>query len=176
MAIEAYTVEKVTGHRDWGQRDTFRSKDACVCCARMRWSFDLRYLRFFQLWEGRPEAMAAAWELLSVERYHQRWSFTREDKTLGGIPLAELQASSVTEPGSSRTWLLHRKKFQFVWDETVSRSTADANQEVPLCGDCHDALGRAPPVRRGLPCACAATRPARWRGRCGRPRAHQCPL
>jgi hypothetical protein len=41
----------------------------------------------------------------SPESYQRRWSFRRADGSIGGIPLEELQASAVCEPGTGRLWL-----------------------------------------------------------------------
>jgi hypothetical protein len=89
----------------------------------------------------------AAW-LLSPDRYRERWRFAQHSTDAlkeRGIPLEELRASAVREPGPrKRLWLLHKKCFRFVRDEH-GEEVADPTQKVPVCPECAASLhGRAP--------------------------------
>ena len=89
----------------------------------------------------------ASW-LLSPDRYRERWRFAQHSASAvkeRGIPLEELQASAVREPGPrKRLWLLHKKCFKFVRDEHGD-DVADPTQRVPVCPECVASLtGRAP--------------------------------
>ncbi len=93
-------------------------------------------------------------EFLSPERYWSRWRFAHKVEATGeviegGIPLAELEASAVRDPGpEGRLWLLHKKVFRFVERRGVdgrAEVVADPSQKVPVCVDCRCALaGRTP--------------------------------
>merc|ERR1712113_1246221 len=87
--------------------------------------------------------------LLDPARYHARWRFAREgaDGTRheGGIPLRELEASAVRDPGpDGKLWLLHKKCFRMV--EQGGQLVADATQRVPICTGCHGALTKRVPT------------------------------
>ena len=89
-----------------------------------------------------------AWQLFDPERYHRRWCFRRTapgfEGALGGIPLEELRASAVRDPGvDGQLWLLHRKVFKMVICDGVE--VADPAQKVPVCSDCHGSLHRRRP-------------------------------
>ena len=71
-----------------------------------------------------PRDIAAA--LFSPMVYGARWPKT---------PLAELDASSVREPGKpERSWLVHRKSFEHI--QVGDFLVGDPNQQIPLCPDC----------------------------------------
>ena len=82
----------------------------------------------------------------SPESYQRRWSFRRADGSVGGIPLEELQASAVCEPGTGRLWLFHKKVFTLKLEEGSQRMVADADQAVPMCKLCLCALQRKRPL------------------------------
>ena len=91
-----------------------------------------------------------AHELLAPARYHARWRFLRvgDDGVSreGGIPLAELEASAVRDPGpDGQLWLLHKKVFRMVRNSR-GELVADANQKVPICVGCNAALSRKVPT------------------------------
>ena len=69
----------------------------------------------------------------SPESYHRRWSFRRANGSVGGIPLEELQASAVCEPGTGRLWLSTKKVFTLKLEGGSQRMVADADQAVPMC-------------------------------------------
>ena len=85
-------------------------------------------------------------DLLSPERYQKRWAFKLEGAgRIGGIPLAELEASAVRDPGpGGRLWLLHRRNFRMV-KNSEGQEVADPSQAVPCCSDCRAALSAARP-------------------------------
>ena len=85
-------------------------------------------------------AVELARHMFDPGRYAARWRFQRADGTVGGIPLVELEASCVREPGCDRLWLLHKKAFKL-----DSQGRAVADQLVPVCGDCHGALAEKVP-------------------------------
>ena len=61
------------------------------------------------------------------------------------IPLRELEASAVRDPGpDGKLWLLHRKCFRMV--ERGGELVADATQKVPICTGCHGALTKRVPT------------------------------
>ena len=64
----------------------------------------------------------------SPERYQRRRRIRRADGSVGGIPMEELQASAVCEPGAGRLWLFHKKVFPLKLEEGRQRMVADADQ------------------------------------------------
>ena len=96
-----------------------------------------------------PRELAA--QFFSPARYRQRWSFKRKEpgadggELFGGIPLRELQASAVRDPGEGgELWLLHRKCFKMVMRRD-GVEVADPKQKVPVCNDCYYSLSRRRP-------------------------------
>jgi len=139
-----------------------RTHEACAVCARAGWN---RSYEFF--WDhpdpnrkrsfitSQPRAtkgrskqemgvsprdkMHTEW--FAPQVYHGKWTFNRRDgQGMGGIPLGELEASSVREPGTGRLWLLHKKVFRYKWDPGLKAMAADSFQRVPVCSDCKHAL------------------------------------
>ena len=97
---------------------------ACVCCARMFWSEDLKKRHLFGFhadWLGKPRE---AWELLSAEKYSMRAPL---------IPREELQASTVQMNGM--LVLLHKRR--------CPEGAAHGEVAVPWCQDCAKSLGEA---------------------------------
>ena len=105
--------------------------------------------------EGEARAMRMtqrqrAQQLLAPARYHARWRFVREDADgvawEGGIPLKELEASAVRDPGpDGQLWLLHKKSFRMV-SNSRGEQVADASQKVPICVGCNAALSKKMPT------------------------------
>ena len=94
-------------------------------------------------------ARQRAQKLLCPKRYHDRWQFTvpadaDQAAREGGIPLAELEASAVRDPGADgKLWLLHRRAFRVAMRKNAAgndEEVADVDQKVPVCGECRCAL------------------------------------
>ena len=79
-------------------------------------------------------------DFLSPEAYWRRWCFKSMDGRQCGIPLQELRASAVRDPGTGKLWLLHRKLFRFIWNEKLQQEAADPCQSVPVCAECKRSL------------------------------------
>ena len=154
-AFEERGAERVAAAVVDDRRAVVRHRKACAVCARLDWHNNLREVLFWRqaarsetrsficddAGSGSVSPREAAHVLLSPERYHRRWRFAGADGREGGIPLAELEASCVREPGRhGRLWLLHRKVFRIVVDEKTGEEVADRDQWVPVCEDCHTAL------------------------------------
>ena len=107
------------------RRHAIRHMVACAVCARRDWSDTRQYVYFWEQAQnsGRqsfisdvgyshefgkkgvsadsvPTPREILAEMFSPERYARRWAFDLEKGGCGGIPLAELKASAVRDPGS----------------------------------------------------------------------------
>ena len=72
-----------------------RCRAGCAFCARSFWTEEMSEV-FLHGPENFMQNADAVWQLLSVERYHQRWPL---------IPLKELEASAVdVERAGSASW------------------------------------------------------------------------
>ena len=110
------------------QRWEPRRRAACVFCARLHWSEDLRqeYLAGDYCFMKNPAKVA---ELLSLERYQRRWPL---------IPYAELKASCVRlevegkKGTETKMVLLHKRR--------VSVEQAQGLAPIHCCDDCYEAF------------------------------------
>jgi len=159
------TTERVNLEALGAERRGVRHTRSCAVCARQDWHTEFDEVLFWQqaasagkeclfkdqlydvkrkpVLDGRlcGSALEVARHLFSPGRYAGRWRFVRKDGTYGGLPLAELEASCVREPGDGRhLWLLNRKAFCIGSDGKACR-----DQLVPLCKDCHGSLKFAVP-------------------------------
>ena len=158
------------------RRQQVRHRAACAVCARYQWKVDLREVLFWQQEEQQGEQsfisdldvverregddgeveqrvrnprVEAQW-LLSPQRYWRRWQFQTTDAAgAGGIPLEELEASAVRDPGpGGKLWLVHRKVFRMVQRARLDgrmEEVADPKQKVNVCECCHAALSGSRP-------------------------------
>ncbi len=111
---------------DGAHRWECRRMLACVCCARMYWSEDLRKLHLVGLhadWIQQPDK---AWAFLAEEAYASR---------APRIPRSELQASAV--PIHGQLVLLHKRR--------CSQAALEGKIAVPWCQDCSHSFGDAAP-------------------------------
>ncbi len=156
-------------------RRAVRHQVACCVCARRDWADRREWVRFWhdsflsaapaptmgQKRDG-PEGGDGAGEvaqapcrrdlaqaLLSPARYYRRWRFTGPRGEEGGIPLQELEASSVRDPRPhGGLWLLHKRLFRMVARAGADgrrELVADPDQEVPICTDCRCSLTKPVP-------------------------------
>ena len=108
-----------------------RHRAACVACARLHWSEELKSvcLAGRRCFMRNPRAVC---KLLSCERYEERWPL---------IPKEELRASSVELPhgsdGASMRVLLHKRR--------VSVAQALGEEPVLMCSDCYEAFEPSSP-------------------------------
>ena len=166
VAASMTVGEDAFGPPDASRRETFRHMKECCVCARGKWSSELDDVFFFEAPECCPgeqalfprevdEQRAAtgrsladvrrieARKLFSPYAYFRRWSFALPGgEGLGGIPLAELQASCVRDPVTGELWLLHKKAFKLCADGV----TADPKQKVSICKHCRESLARTQPA------------------------------
>ena len=119
-AVDPACAQEAVAPRERRSRRDVRSRVACCVCARLRWAEDVQRVFFWRqparseessfIRDTKPAASGGstprqrAQALLCPDRYHRRWRFAREGpdgaSVEGGIPLAELEASCVRDPGA----------------------------------------------------------------------------
>ena len=151
--------------RERRSRRAIRHRVACCVCARLHWEEDVQRVFFWRqpargeepsfirdtkrAARGGSSPRRRAQALLCPGRYYRRWRFAREgpdgEIVEGGIPLAELEASCVRDPGDGGLlWLAHKKSFRML--RRPGGEVADPSQRVPVCVSCRAALGKEVPT------------------------------
>ena len=110
-----------------------RCRVGCAFCARSFWTEEMSEV-FLHGQKNFMQNAEAVWQLLSVDRYHQRWPL---------IPLKELEASAV-DVGTSR-----KRKLVLLHKRRVGAAAVRGEVPVLICSDCQQSFtGKKPTMAK----------------------------
>ena len=110
-----------------------RCRVGCAFCARSFWTEEMLEV-FLHGPENFMQNAEAVWQLLSVDRYHQRWPL---------IPLKQLEASAV-DVGTSR-----KRKLVLMHKRRVCPAAVRGEVPVLICSDCQQSFtGKKPTMAK----------------------------